>query len=137
MDLGIRVKFFSEKIENAKKGFEEKTTRYRKAAVMKLENLITESAEADRKDYQENLMSTRNTDVIFKHLKSLNKSPSLLKQNVSGDKVSTIVHEQVDIMNEFFESVLSPKQPISFSDISFLTNCSLITNMNFKLISRN
>ena len=78
---------------------------------MKLENLVTESAKADRKDYQENVMSTRNTDVILKYLKSLDKYLSLPKQIVSGDNVSIIVHKQVDIMNELFQSVSSPKQP--------------------------
>ena len=95
---------------------------------MKLENLVTESAEKDRKVYQENLLSTRNTDVIFKHLKSLNKSPTLPKQIVSGDKVSTIIHEQVDIMNEFFHSVFSPKQSFSISDIE--TKSLTLTNFN-------
>ena len=73
------------KLKTQKRLLERKPTSYRKAAVMKLENLVTESAEADGKDYQANLMSTRNTDVIFKHLKSLNESPSLPKQIVSGD----------------------------------------------------
>ena len=45
-------------------------------------------------------------------MKSLNKYPSLPKQIVSGDKVSTIVHEQVDIMNEFFHSVFLSKTNI-------------------------
>ena len=119
------------KLKTQKRLLERKPTSYRKAAVMRLENLVTESAEADRKDYQENLMSTRNTDVIFKHLKSLNKPPTLPKQIVSEDKVSTIVHEQVDIMNEFFHSVFSPKQPFSISDIE--TKNSTLTNFNISV----
>ena len=115
------------KLKTQKRLLERKPTSYRKAAVMKLENLLTESAEADRKDYQE----TRNTDVIFKHLKSLNKSHTLPKQIVSGDKVSTIVHKQVDIMNEFFHSVFSPKQPFSISDIG--TKNPTLTNFNISV----
>ena len=107
---------------------ERKPTSYRKAAVVKLECLVSESAEADKKDYQENLMFTRNTDVIFKHLKSLKKSPSLPKQIVSGNKVSTIVHEQFDTMNKFFHSVFSPKRPFSFSDI--VRKNPILTNFN-------
>ena len=122
------------RLKTQKRLLERKPTSYRKAAVMKLENLVTESAEGEGKDYQENLLSTRNTDVIFKHLKSLNKSPTLPMQVVSGDKVSTIVHEQVDIINEFFHSVFSPKQPFSFSDIG--TKKPTLTNFNisFKTI---
>ena len=119
------------KLKTQKRLLERKPTSYRKAAVMKLENLVTESAEADRKDYQEYLMSTRNTDVIFKHLKSVNKSPILPKQIVSGDKVSTLVHEQVDIMNEFFHSVFSPKQPSSTFDIE--TKNPTLTNFNISV----
>ena len=116
MDLCFHVKSYEKTEKTQKKLLVKKPTSYQKAAVMKLENLVTESAEADRKDYQENLMSTRNTDVIFKHLKSLNKSPSLPKQIVRGHKVSTLV-QQVDIVNKFFHSVFSPKQLFSISDI--------------------
>ena len=55
------------KLKTQKRLLERKPTSYRKAPVMKLANLVTESAEAERQDYQENLMSTRNTDVIFEH----------------------------------------------------------------------
>ena len=120
------------KLKTQKKILERKPTSYRKAAVMKLENLVTESTEADRKNYQENLMSTGNTDVIFKHLNSLNKSPIFQKQIVSGDKVRTIFHEQFDIINEFFHSVFfSPKQPFSISDIE--TKNLTLTNFNISV----
>ena len=119
------------KLKTQKRLLKRKPTSYRKAAVMKLENLVTESAEADRKDYQESLLSTRNTDVIIKHLKNLNKSPTLPKQIVSGDKVSTIVHEQVDILNEFFHSVFSLKQPFRISDIE--TKNPTLTNFNISV----
>ena len=76
-------------------------------------------------------MSTRNTNVIFKHLKILNKPPSLPKQIVSGDIVSTIVQEQFDIMNKFFHSVFFPKQPFSFSDI--VTKNTILTNFNISV----
>ena len=76
----------------------------------------------------ETYVNTRNTDVIFKHLKSLNKSSSLPKQIVSGDKVSTIVHEQVDIRNNFFHQVFSPKQPLSIE-----TKNPTLTNFNISV----
>ena len=47
------------KLKTQKKLLERKPTTYRKAAVMKLENLVSESSEADKKDYQEILMSFR------------------------------------------------------------------------------
>ena len=75
--------------------------------------------------------TSRNNDVIFKHLKSLNKSPIPPKQIVSGDKLRTIFHEQIDIMNEFFHSVFSPKPPFSISHID--TKNPKLTNFNISV----
>ncbi len=41
--------------------------------VLKLENLLLELAEEDRCNYQQKLVTTSDTTVIFKHLKSLRK----------------------------------------------------------------
>ena len=89
---------------------ERKFNSYRKQQVQKLENLVTDLSEQDRKEYQEKLLSTRNTDAIFKHLKCLNKSPSLPKIMISCNISSTSLNEQVDMLNEFFQSVFNPKQ---------------------------
>ena len=48
------LNFPMKKLKTQKRLLERKRTSYRKAAFMKLENLVTESGEADRKDYQEN-----------------------------------------------------------------------------------
>ena len=56
-----------------------KPTSYRKIIVKKYQNVVTEAAELDRCNYQEKVMSTRDISVIFKHLKSLNKSPNFQK----------------------------------------------------------
>ena len=50
---------------------------------------------------------------------------------MSDDKVSTIVHEQVDIMIEFFHSVFSPKQPFSNSYIE--TKNPTLKNFNISV----
>ena len=98
---------------------ERKPTSYRKQQVQKLENLVTDSSEPDRKENQEKLLSTRNTDAIFRHLKCQNKSPSLPKImiscNISNRNLND--NEQVVMLNEFFQSVFSPKQKFSITDI--------------------
>ena len=94
-----------------------KPTSYRKQQVHKLENLVTNFSEQDWKEYQENLLSTRNTDAIFKHLKCLNKSPSLPKIMINCNNGSANLNEQVDMLNEFFQSILIPKQKFSITDI--------------------
>ena len=52
-----------------------KPTSYQKNIVRKFQNVVTETAKLDRCNYQEKIMSSRDTIVIFKYLKILNKSP--------------------------------------------------------------
>ena len=61
-----------------------KPTSYRKNIVRKFQNVVTEAEEIDRCNCQEKIMSTRDTSLIFKHLKSFNKSPSLPKVLLKG-----------------------------------------------------
>ena len=61
-----------------------KPTPYRKNIVRKFQNVVTEAAEIDRCYYQEKTMSTRETSVIFKYLKSLSNSPNLPKVLING-----------------------------------------------------
>ena len=57
---------------------------YRKNIARKFQNLVTEATEIYRCNYQDQKMSTRDTTVIFKHLKNLNKSPNLPKVLING-----------------------------------------------------
>ena len=56
---------------------QQRRTSYRRNQVTKLQIMMTSVVEKESVQYQENLMSTRDTDTIFKHLKILNKSKSL------------------------------------------------------------
>ena len=103
------------KTENAL--LERKPTSCRKQQVHELEELVTDFPEQDRKDYQEKLLSTRNTDTIFKHLKCLNKSPSSPKIMIGCNISSTNLNEQVGMLNEVFQSVFTPRQKFSITDI--------------------
>ena len=105
------------RLQTQKRLLSEKPTSYRKQDVLKLENQFIESSELDRIEYQEKIMRARNTGTIFKHLKSLKKSPSLPKLLIKENQQSTKMQEQVNMMNEFFHSVLSPKIPFSIQDV--------------------
>ncbi len=58
--------------------------------VLKLENLLLELAGEDRCNYQQKLLTTRDTTVIFKHLKSLRKTATLPKNALSRGRDSRV-----------------------------------------------
>ncbi|XP_075262534.1 uncharacterized protein LOC142354154 [Convolutriloba macropyga] len=105
------------RLQTQKRLLSEKPTSYRKQEVLKLENQLIESSEPDRIEYQEKIMRAGNTGTIFKHLKSLKKSPSLPKLLIKENQQSTKMQEQVNMMNEFFHSGFSPKIPFSIQDV--------------------
>ena len=71
---------------------------------------MAEAAEASRLLQQEDLMHTRDTQKkIFRHLKNLNESCSLQELLVFKTKTSTNVYGKANLLNEFFQSVSSPK----------------------------
>ena len=100
--------------------------------VLKLEIQVTDSAEEDRVVYQENLLGSRNTDRIFKHLKSLNKSACLPKVLMNDTKQSSLRCENVNMLNQFFHSVFSLKTNFSLKDFKVqkpsLTNFDISKN---------
>lgn len=105
------------KLATQKRLLETKPTSYRQRTVSHLESVVLESAEIDRANYQQSLLGTGNTDIIFKHLKSLNKSASLPKVMTNGGVSATKANEKVSLLNEFFHSVFSPKSDFNLDDI--------------------
>ena len=82
-----------------------KLTSYCKRHVETLTVVVTEAAERYRLLYKEDPMRTRDTQMVFKHLKSLNKLCSLPKLHVFKCKISINVYDKVKMLNEFFQSV--------------------------------
>ena len=72
-----------------------KPTSYRKNIVRRFQNVVKEAAEIDRCIYQEKIMSTRDPSVIFKHLKSPNKSPNLQKVLINGGRSASNIEDKV------------------------------------------
>ena len=79
-------------------------------------------------------MVTREPDVIFKHLKNLNKAARLLKLLIKRNKQSTLLHEQVDMLNYFFRSVLSRITPFSINDFDIRKLTTTIFDISKKTI---
>ena len=129
---------FFNKLKTQKRLLENKPTSYRKQLVLKLEIQVTDSAEEDRVVYQENLLGSRNTDRIFEHLKSLNKSACLPKVLMNDTKQSSLRCEQVNLLNQFFHSVFSPKTNFSLKDFKVqkpsLTNFDISKNTIRKIM---
>ena len=91
----------------------QKRTNYRKLKVTQLEKRVTEKCQNDRKTYQEALVITRNTDAVFKHLKSLNGSSAIPEEITWGERLCKDNQHKTDLLNEFFYSVVSLKIEIN------------------------
>ena len=108
------------KMNTQRKIVANKPTSYRKNIARNFPNVLTEAAEIDRCNYQEIIMSTSDTSVIFKHLKSLNKSPNLPKVLINGRRSASNNEDKVNLLNDFFHSVYTPKHSFSIEDINSL-----------------
>ena len=95
----------------------ERPTAYRSNNVSKLENVVLENCEIDRLNYQEELLSSRNSRRVFKHLNYLNKANCIPKVMYKGDEVSSSENETARFFNEFLHSDYSPKIPYTLQDI--------------------
>ena len=76
-----------------------KPTSYRKKHVETLRDVVTEAAKIDRLLYQEDLMRPRDTQMVFKHFKKLNKSFILPKLLVFKSKTSLNICDKVNTLN--------------------------------------
>ena len=106
------------KLKTQRKLVANKPTSYRKNIVRKFQNVVTEAAEIDRCNFQEKIMSTRDTSVKFKHLKLLNRSSNLPKILIKGGRSASNIEDKVNLLNDFFQSVYTPKHSFSIEDIS-------------------
>ena len=84
----------TKKLNTQRKLVTNKPTSYRKNLVRKFQNVVTEATEMDRCSYQEKIMSTRDTSVIFKHLRILNKSANPSKILINGGRSSSNIDDK-------------------------------------------
>ena len=71
--------------------------------------MLLELAEEDRCQYQHKLVNTRETTVIFKHLKSLRKTVTLPKILSVEEETADSTQQKVDLLNRYIQSVFSEK----------------------------
>ena len=77
--------------------------------------MLLELAE-DRYQYQQKFVTTRDTTVIFKHLKSLRKTVTLPKILSLEEETADSTQQKVDLLNRYFESVVSQKTEDTVAD---------------------
>ena len=77
-----------------------KPTSYRRNLILSLDKLVKEAVEEDKLSYQEKVMSTRNTHLIFKHYKILKQSESLPKTMIKDQIAVSKAKEKVNFLNE-------------------------------------
>ena len=99
----------TKKLKTQRELLNKKPTNYRKLKVTKLENLVTELCENDRVAYQE-LLATRDTNLLFKHVKSLSKSATIQKVMSYAGRCSSNDIEKANMLNQYFHSVFSPRK---------------------------
>ena len=123
------------KLETQKRLLSTRPTSYRKSYVCQLENMVTELCEQDRIDYQNNLLGSRSTHRIFKHLKHLNKSAIIpLVVELNGRSAETD-QQKAELFNEFFNSVFAPKTHFSKSELNYQTSSLSNFSISVKTIS--
>ena len=92
-------------------------TSYRKTFVAKLQNLVSELIEQDSKEYQNRLLGSRATGLIFKQLKSLTKDSNFPSELEYDGRTAYKTQNQASLFNLFFNSVFSAKEPFRIEDI--------------------
>ena len=111
---------------------------YQKLKVTKLEKLVTELCENDRVAYQEELLATRDTKLLFKHVKRLSKSATIPKvMSYAGRCISHDI-EKANMLNQYFHSVFSPRKDFCFKDVnsqhSTISNFSICKTKIFEIL---
>ena len=126
------------KLKTQRELLNKKPTNYRKLKVTKLENLVTELCENDRVAYQE-LLATRDTNLLFKHVKSLSKSATIPKVMSYAGRCSSNDIEKANMLNQYFHSVFSPRKDFCYRDVnpqhSTISNFSICKTKIFEILA--
>ena len=77
--------------------------------VLRLETMLLELAEEDKCQYQQKLVTFRDTTVIFKHLKTLRKTVTLPKILSLEEETADSLQQKIDLLNRYFQSLFSEK----------------------------
>ena len=94
-----------------------------------MEKLLLEEAERDKSDYQYKLISSRKTNFLFKHFKSMNKNADIPEVLRFGTVEAKTKQQKANFSNEYFQSVYSQPCKISTRQTSEVTE-GLETNFS-------
>ena len=109
------------KFETQRKLPKLKPTAYRKQKIKTLETEFWKLSEQDRIDYQTKLAETRNTDLMFKHFKRMSKEYALPSTVFRNGQESNSVKETLNLFDNYFQYVYSPKNKSPNFDTSAST----------------
>ena len=127
------------KLKTQRELLNKKLTNYRKLKVTKLENLVTELCERDRVAYQEELLATRDTNLLFKHVKRFSKSATIPKVMSYAGRCSSNDIEKANMLNQYIHSVFSPRKDFCFKDVnpqhSTISNFSICKTNIFEILA--
>ena len=84
--------------------------------VLTLENMSLQLAEEHRCQYQQKLVTTRDTTVIFKLLNSIKKTVTLPKILSLEKETADSTQQKVDMVNRYFQFVFSEKTKDTVAD---------------------
>ena len=119
LDNAIHVKF-DEEAENSAGTSDQEAYQLQKLNVTKLEILVTELCENNRVAFQEELLATRSTKLLFKHVKRLFKSATIPKLMSYAGRCSSNDFEKANMLNQYFHSVFSTRKRCQSATFHYL-----------------
>ena len=84
--------------------------------ILRLENMLLELVEEERCQYQQKLVTTRDTTVIFKHLKSLRKTVTQPQILSLEEETADSTQQKVVLLNRYFQSIFSETNEDTVAD---------------------
>ena len=106
------------RVETQRRLYQSKPTSYRKQELSEREKLLLEVAERDKSEYQYKLFSSRKTNFVLKHFKSMNKNADILEVLRFGLVEAEPLQDKANLLNEYFQSVYSQPCKISTTQTS-------------------
>ena len=113
--------------ETQRRLYQSKPTSYRKQKLSELEKLL--EAERDKSEYQYKLFSSRKTNPLFKHFKSMNENAHIPEVLRFGTVEAKSMQQKANLFYEYFQSVYSQPCKISTRQTSEVTE-GLVTNFS-------
>ena len=123
------------RVETQRRLYQSKPTSYRKQKLSEMEKLLLEEAERNKSEYQYKVFSSRRTNFLFKHFKSMNKNAGIPEVLRFGTVEAKTMQQKANLLNEYFQSVYSQPCKVSTRQTSEVTE-GLVTNFSVSNIEK-